>query len=172
MLQMSASRQRVSTGVDLNFHVTTELYFGNAPTARRVGYKAEFRNKFASKRLGGYRCGSDKATRACTGDDVFDERSDVGGIPTVAAAGASDVASRVGGLTRTYCNLAICDKITRFISFFRVDDFCPNQRDFLTRRPCKSNLPLVTRLMDEGYTVDLVQPDFAKAFDSDNHRFF
>ncbi len=31
--------------------------------------------------------------------------------------------------------------------------------------------PCVTRLLDEGHTVDLVYLDFAKAFDSVNHRF-
>ncbi len=29
-----------------------------------------------------------------------------------------------GVLTRLCCNLAICDKITRFVAFFLVDDFC------------------------------------------------
>ncbi len=29
-----------------------------------------------------------------------------------------------GGLTRLWCNLAIFDQITRFISFLLVDDFC------------------------------------------------
>ncbi len=40
---------------------------------------------------------------------------------------------------------------------------------------CLSNLILqkdrVTRLLDEGHTVDLVYLDFAKAFDCENHRF-
>ncbi len=39
------------------------------------GQDVEFRYNFASKRLGGYRCGSDKAPRACAmacaSDDVF-----------------------------------------------------------------------------------------------------
>ncbi len=47
--------------------------------------------------------------------------------------------------------------------------------DSLTRRSCLSNRILqeerVTRLLDEGHTVDLVYLDFAKAFDSVNHRF-
>ncbi len=51
----------------------------------------------------------------------------------------------------------------------------PSQYDFLPRRSCLSNLILqeerVTRLMDEGPTVDFVYLDFAKAFDSVNHRF-
>ncbi len=29
-----------------------------------------------------------------------------------------------GVLIRLWCNLAICDKITRFVAFFLVDDFC------------------------------------------------
>ncbi len=51
----------------------------------------------------------------------------------------------------------------------------PSQHGFLPRRSCLSNLILqeehVTRLLDEGHTVDLVYLDFAKAFDSVNHRF-
>ncbi len=47
----------------------------------------------------------------------------------------------------------------------------PHQRGFLPRRSCLSNLLVfgeaVTRIMNEGHTVD----DFAKAFDSVNHRF-
>ncbi len=50
----------------------------------------------------------------------------------------------------------------------------PSQHGFLLRRACLSNLILqeerVTRLLDEGHTVDLVYLDFAKAFDSVNHR--
>ncbi len=46
----------------------------------------------------------------------------------------------------------------------------PSQHGFLPRRSCLSNLILqeerVTRLLDEGHTVD-----FAKAFNSVNHRF-
>ncbi len=42
-----------------------------------------------------------------------------------------------------------------------------------THRFCLSNLQeeRVTRLMDEGHTVDLVYFDFAKAFDSVSLRF-
>ncbi len=51
----------------------------------------------------------------------------------------------------------------------------PSQHGFLPRRSFLSNLILqeerVTRLLDEGHTVDLVYLDFAKAFDSVNHRF-
>ncbi len=51
----------------------------------------------------------------------------------------------------------------------------PSQRGFLPRRSCLSNLILqegrATRLSDEGHTVGLVYLDFAKAFDSVNHRF-
>ncbi len=51
----------------------------------------------------------------------------------------------------------------------------PSQHGFLPRRYCLSNLILqeerVTRLLDEGHTVDLVYFDFAEAFDSVNHRF-
>ncbi len=51
----------------------------------------------------------------------------------------------------------------------------PSQHGFLPRRSCLSNLILqeerVTRLLDEGHTVDLVYLDFAKAFNSVNHRF-
>ncbi len=50
-----------------------------------------------------------------------------------------------------------------------------SQHGFLPRRSCLSNLILqeerVTRLLDEGHTVDLVYFDFAKAFDSVNHQF-
>ncbi len=46
---------------------------------------------------------------------------------------------------------------------------------FLPRQPCLSNLILqeerVTRLLDKGHTVDIVYLDFAKIFDSVNHRF-
>ncbi len=51
----------------------------------------------------------------------------------------------------------------------------PSQHGFLLCRFCLSNLILqeerVTRLLDEGHTVDLVYLDFAKAVDSVNHRF-
>ncbi len=51
----------------------------------------------------------------------------------------------------------------------------PSQHGFLPSRACLSNLILqeehVTRVLDEGHTVDLVYLDFAKAFDSINHRF-
>ncbi len=46
---------------------------------------------------------------------------------------------------------------------------------FLPRRSCLSNLLVfeeeVTRMIDEGQTVDVIYLDFAKAFDSVNHRF-
>ncbi len=51
----------------------------------------------------------------------------------------------------------------------------PSQHGFLPRQSRLSNLILqeerVTRLLDEGHTVDLVYLDFAKTFDSVNHRF-
>ncbi len=51
----------------------------------------------------------------------------------------------------------------------------PHQQGFLPRRSCLSNLLVfeeaVTRMMDEGHTVDVIYLDFAKAFDSVNHRF-
>ncbi len=44
---------------------------------------------------------------------------------------------------------------------------------FLSRRSCLSNLLVleeaVTRMMDEGRTVDVIYLDFAEAFDSVNH---
>ncbi len=50
-----------------------------------------------------------------------------------------------------------------------------HQHGFLPRRSCHSNLLVfeeaVTRMMDEGHTVDVIYLDFAKAFDSANHRF-
>ncbi len=51
----------------------------------------------------------------------------------------------------------------------------PHQHGFLPRRPFLSNLLIfdeaVTRMMDEGHTVDVIYLDFAKAFDSVNHKF-
>ncbi len=51
----------------------------------------------------------------------------------------------------------------------------PSQHGFLPHRSCLSNLILqeerVIRLLDEGHTVVLGYLDFAKAFDSVNHRF-
>ncbi len=51
----------------------------------------------------------------------------------------------------------------------------PSQHGYLPRPSCLSNPILqeerVTRLLDEGHTVDLVNLDFAKAFGSVNHRF-
>ncbi len=51
----------------------------------------------------------------------------------------------------------------------------PHQHGFLSRRSCLSNLlvfeEVVPRMMDEGHTVDVTYLDFAKAFDSVNHRF-
>ncbi len=56
-----------------------------------------------------------------------------------------------------------------------IRSLSPSQHGFLPRRSCLSNLILqegrATRLLDEGHTVDLVYLDFAKAFDSVNHRF-
>ncbi len=44
-----------------------------------------------------------------------------------------------------------------------------------SRRSCLSNLlgfgEAVTRMIDEGHTVDAIYLKFAKAFDSVNHRF-
>ncbi len=51
----------------------------------------------------------------------------------------------------------------------------PSQHAFLRRRYCFSNLSLqeqrVTRLMDEGHTVIIVNLDLAKAFISEKNRF-
>ncbi len=51
----------------------------------------------------------------------------------------------------------------------------PHQHGFLPRGSCLSSLLVfeeaVTRMMDEGHTVDVIYLDFAKAFDSTNHRF-
>ncbi len=51
----------------------------------------------------------------------------------------------------------------------------PTQHGFLPRRSCLSNRILqeerVTCLLDEGHKMDFVYLDFAKAFDSVNHRF-
>ncbi len=51
----------------------------------------------------------------------------------------------------------------------------PSQHGFLPRRSCLSNLILqeerVTRLLDEGHTVELVYLDFVMPFDSANNRF-
>ncbi len=48
------------------------------------------------------------------------------------------------------------------------------QHGFLPRRSTVTHLlsaeETVTRWLDEGDTVDIVYPDFAKAFDSVNHR--
>ncbi len=48
------------------------------------------------------------------------------------------------------------------------------QHGFVPRRSCLTNLLIaeeqVTKLMDAGEGVDLVYLDFAKAFDSVNHR--
>ncbi len=49
------------------------------------------------------------------------------------------------------------------------------QHGVLPRRSCLSNLLVfegaVTRLIDEGHTVDIIYLHFAKVFDSVNHRF-
>ncbi len=51
----------------------------------------------------------------------------------------------------------------------------PHQHGFLPCRSRLSNLLVfeeaVTSMMDEGHTVDVIYLDFAKAFDSVNHRF-
>ncbi len=53
--------------------------------------------------------------------------------------------------------------------------FSPHQHGFLPPRSCLYNLLVfekaVTRLQDEGHTVEVTYLDFAKAFDSVNHRF-
>ncbi len=50
-----------------------------------------------------------------------------------------------------------------------------SQHDFLTKKSYLKNLltmeEKVTKIMDSGDTVDLGFLDFAKAFDSVNHRF-
>ncbi len=49
------------------------------------------------------------------------------------------------------------------------------QQGFLPHRSCLSNLLIleeaITRLMDDGNTAGVVYLDFARAFDSANHRF-
>ncbi len=51
----------------------------------------------------------------------------------------------------------------------------PHQHGFLPHRSCLSNLLVfgeaVPRMMDEGHTIYIIYFDFAKAFDSVNHRF-
>ncbi len=65
----------------------------------------------------------------------------------------------------------------RSLLFFLSDtqSISYHQHGFLPRRSCLPNLLVfeeaVTRMMDEGNTVDVIYLDFAKAFDSVNHRF-
>ncbi len=80
-------------------------------------------------------------------------------------------------LTSVMCK--ILEKLLKkYLLFFLTEkrSISPSQHGFLPRRSCLSNLILqeerVTRLLDEGHTVDLGYLDFAKAFDSVNHRFF
>ncbi len=51
----------------------------------------------------------------------------------------------------------------------------PHQHGLLPRLSCLSNLLVfeeaVTRMVDEGHTVDVIYRDFAKAFDSVMHIF-
>ncbi len=51
----------------------------------------------------------------------------------------------------------------------------PHQHGFVPCQSSSSNLlvfeEVVTRIMDEGHTVDVIYPDFVKAFDPVNHRF-
>ncbi len=78
-------------------------------------------------------------------------------------------------------NYVLCEIFEKFLKkalllfLTETRTFSPSQHGFLPRRPCLSNLILqeerVTRLLDEGHTVDLVYFNFAKAFDSVNHRF-
>ncbi len=53
--------------------------------------------------------------------------------------------------------------------------FSPKLHGFLPRRSSLRNLPLqeerVTRLVDEGHTMDLAYLNFAQAFDSVNCQF-
>ncbi len=63
-----------------------------------------------------------------------------------------------------------------FLSFLSdTRSIIPNQHGFLPCWSCLSNLLVfeeaVTSMIDEGDTVDLIYLDFAKSFDSVNHRF-
>ncbi len=59
--------------------------------------------------------------------------------------------------------------------FTEIRSLSSGQHGFLPCRSCSSNLILqgerVTRLLNERHTVDLVYINFAKAFESVNHRF-
>ncbi len=63
--------------------------------------------------------------------------------------------------------------ILSFLSECKAATGC--QHGFLPHRSCLSNLLMIeetiARLMDDGNTADVVYLDFAKAFDSINHRF-
>ncbi len=68
----------------------------------------------------------------------------------------------------------MAQKGSAFVSY-RTRSLSPSQHGFLPRQSCFSN-PIrpeerVARLMDKGHTVNLVYLNFAKAFDSINHRF-
>ncbi len=74
-------------------------------------------------------------------------------------------------LTSVLCK--IFEKLLKkalFLFLTETRSLSPSQHEFLPRRSCLSNLILqeerVTRLLDEGHTVDLVYLDFTKAFDS------
>ena len=58
--------------------------------------------------------------------------------------------------------------------FIQTGFLSPLQHGFVPRRSCLSNLLIteerVTRIIDSGETADMVFLDFAKAFDSVNHR--
>ncbi len=78
--------------------------------------------------------------------------------------------------TSIICNIferILKGALLSFISDTR--SISPYQHGFLSRRSCLSNLLVfeeaVTRMIDEGHTVDVIYLDFSKAFDSVNHRF-
>ena len=75
---------------------------------------------------------------------------------------------------------SICKVMEKFVKravmahLKEVDALSANQHGFLPRRSCLTNLlepeERITRLMDAKEPVDVVFIDFAKAFDSVNHR--
>ncbi len=79
-------------------------------------------------------------------------------------------------LTSALCKIfKILLKKALLLFLTEIRSLSQSHHGFLPRRSCLSKLILqeerVTRLVDEGHTVDLVYLDFAKAFDSINHRF-
>ncbi len=78
-------------------------------------------------------------------------------------------------------NSVICKIFERImkralLSFFSdTRPISPHPHGFLPRPSCPFNLLVfekkVIRMMDEGHTVEAIYLDFARAFDSINHRF-